>query len=419
MSATSFEQIKLFMRGLSSIISRASRTANIAEETAKKASTSVAEKMNAIDPAGSGSFSMNRKSGTTVGSYSHAEGRGCTASGFYSHAEGESCAATNSGSHAEGVETVCSGMGAHTEGRGTSATAMEAHAEGEDSTASKRAAHAEGIFTTASGEGAHSEGWLTEARGEASHAEGMGTIADGNHQHVQGRYNLALGYKYAHIVGNGYEDPGYSPVRSNAHTLDWDGNAWFSGNVYVGGTNQDEGKKLLTADTMPVATADTLGALKVGTGLQIVDGVLSLLTDLEMNKSGYAVDSKIMGDRFNVLLKLITQRQPSGDYALRSELLPSVEPYAGTLTPNTVYTAELSGAVAFALSTPEDATHENRIRMLANVAADTTIDWGTTYYYGAAVPYVTEGMYEFLWEYNPLIGAWVAGATRIGQVVSE
>ena len=347
MSATSFEQIKLFMRGLSSLISKATNAANSAKETAEKASTSVKGKMDADNPVGSGSFSMNRKAGTTVGSYSHAEGRGCTASGFYSHAEGESCAATNSGSHAEGVETVCSGMGAHTEGRGTSATAMEAHAEGEDSTASRRAAHAEGIFTTASGEGAHSEGWLTEARGEASHAEGMGTIADGNHQHVQGRYNLALGYKYAHIVGNGYEESYSSdPVRSNAHTLDWDGNAWFAGDVYVGGKSQDEGKKLLTENKVVS-----------------FDGT--------------------------------------------------------TLAENTVYTAELSGAVAFALSTPEDATRENRIRMLANVAADTTIDWGTTYYYGAAVPFVTEGTYEFLWEYNPLIGAWVAGATRIGQVVSE
>jgi hypothetical protein len=49
---------------------------------------------------------------------------------------------------------------------------------------------------------------------------------------------------YAHIVGNGTS----SSKRSNAHTLDWSGNAWFSGDVYVGSTsgiNKDEGSKRL------------------------------------------------------------------------------------------------------------------------------------------------------------------------------
>jgi hypothetical protein len=42
-------------------------------------------------------------------------------------------------------------------------------------------------------------------------------------------------------------------VRSNAHTLDWDGNAWFAGDVYVGstsGSNKDEGSKKLATETL-------------------------------------------------------------------------------------------------------------------------------------------------------------------------
>lgn len=96
---------------------------------------------------------------------------------------------------------------------------------------------------------------------------------------------------------------------------------------------------------------------------------------------------------------------------------PIIE-YTGVLAVNTVYTAELSGNVVFSLPVPDDISRENRIRMLARVAADTVIDWGTTTYYGAAVPFVNSGEYEFLWDYNPLLTAWVAGATRIGQVVS-
>lgn len=47
-------------------------------------------------------------------------------------------------------------------------------------------------------------------------------------QHVQGKYNIADNAgKYAHIVGNGTADN----ARCNAHTLDWEGNAWYAGAV--------------------------------------------------------------------------------------------------------------------------------------------------------------------------------------------
>lgn len=94
----------------------------------------------------------------------------------------------------------------------------------------------------ASGNYAHAEGRYVVASGNYSHAEGLGTAALGQCQHTQGKYNIedkdekgnALN-TYAHIVGNGT-----STNRSNAHTLDWDGNAWFAGNVYVGGTSMDD-----------------------------------------------------------------------------------------------------------------------------------------------------------------------------------
>ena len=74
-------------------------------------------------------------------------------------------------------------------------------------------------------------------------------------QHVQGVYNIADVRKnakgqmvdahgnattnpaqavpldnYAHIVGNGTANN----ARSNAHTLDWEGNAWFAGSLTLG-----------------------------------------------------------------------------------------------------------------------------------------------------------------------------------------
>ena len=61
---------------------------------------------------------------------------------------------------------------------------------------------------------------------------------------------------YVHVIGNGTSDDS----RSNAHTLDWNGNAWYAGDVYTGstsGTNKDEGsKKLATEEYVDSAVAE-------------------------------------------------------------------------------------------------------------------------------------------------------------------
>ena len=159
-------------------------------------------KMDALkeNPVFTGSFSQNRKESSQVGDYSHAEGYNTTASGERSHAEGD----------------------------GATASGWFSHAEGNVATASGGASHAEGFNTTASGEESHAEGYMTTASGERSHAEGYHTIASGSYSHVQGKYNIDdTDGKYSSIVGNGTSDT----ARSNAHTLDWEGNAWYAGTV--------------------------------------------------------------------------------------------------------------------------------------------------------------------------------------------
>ena len=90
---------------------------------------------------------------------------------------------------------------------------------------------AEGCDTTAGGDCSHAEGYDTTADGYCSHAEGEGTNASFGSQHVQGKYNIEdIESKYAHIVGNGNSDR----ERSNAHTVDWGGNAWYAGDVTNG-----------------------------------------------------------------------------------------------------------------------------------------------------------------------------------------
>ena len=86
------------------------------------------------------------------------------------------------------------------------------------------------------GTGSVALGGKNIASGNYSHAEGYYTIASSAYQHVQGQYNIEdTESKYLHIVGNAmpYEE------RSNAHTLDWDGNAEFAGDVVAYGCGCD------------------------------------------------------------------------------------------------------------------------------------------------------------------------------------
>lgn len=241
---------------------------------------------------------------TASGNYSHSEGARTIASGEGSHAEGAyvegygASQATGFGAHAEGVATIASGSsshaeggchleyvdengdvihttaagfcshaegvstqalgdwGAHAEGSGTIASGDSSHAEG-GSDATGNWSHAEGNGSVSSGYAAHAEGYGTTASGDYSHSEGRDTIANGEHQHVQGRHNIEDS-TLAHIVGNGIYNG-----RSNAHTLDWNGNAWFSGDVYVGstsGTNKDEGSlKLATVADIEAAIGAAIG----------------------------------------------------------------------------------------------------------------------------------------------------------------
>jgi hypothetical protein len=171
-----------------------------------------------------------------IGASSSSFGEICTASGYASHAEGSETTASGDCSHAEGGETTASGDWSHAEGHSTQATGEGSHTEGQNTQASGLHSHAEGENSIASGLVSHAEGWNTEAKGKCSHVEGKNTTASGEYQHVQGKYNIEdTNNKYAHIVGNGDYD-----TCSNAHTLDWNGNAWFAGKLSQEGTPTED-----------------------------------------------------------------------------------------------------------------------------------------------------------------------------------
>lgn len=150
-----------------------------------------------------------------------------------------------------------SGQNTHVEGSNNKAYGSHAHAEGYKNIAGEHA-HAEGRETQATHYYAHSEGWLTEASGICSHAgghktkalhwgsyaEGTNTITTNDYCHVQGKFNdNTSGTNFAHIIGGGSSNTN----RKNIYTVDWDGNAVYTGKVTVG-ANPTEAMDLATKE---------------------------------------------------------------------------------------------------------------------------------------------------------------------------
>lgn len=152
------------------------------------------------------SISMNRETWSTVGTNSIAIGNYCQASGNYSYAEGYYSEATKNYAHAEGCQTVASGTSSHAEGANTIASGYHSHAEGDETIAQTLSQHVEGAYN------------IPDSGGSVS------------------RYG-----KYLHIAGNGS-----NLARSNAYTLDWDGNGWFAGTI--------EGTAMILKSSTPNST---------------------------------------------------------------------------------------------------------------------------------------------------------------------
>ena len=242
-------------------------------DTAKTAIQNMLNVPSSDNPIFTGVFSLGRKASTTAGTNSFACGHNVEASGFYSYAIGDSATASGQFAFASGHNTLASGWGSHTEGEGTQALGQYSHAEGSSSIASSVASHAEGFQTLAFHMASHAEGFNAISYSFASHAEGMTTIARGNATHAGGMFNIPntadnwvasttyqvddvvkynndlhicitanndsvfdtqkwYTYKgtYAETIGNGTD----TNNLSNARALDWNGNEYLNGYLYVG-----------------------------------------------------------------------------------------------------------------------------------------------------------------------------------------
>ena len=121
---------------------------------------------------------------------------------------------------------------------GPNAVAAFASGSGNEVTAS--CGNARNSANKVSGFAGNAEGERTHAKASRTHTQGFGTIASSENQDVIGKWNIEDDKgEFAHILGNGTSDKN----RSNAHTVDWKGNGWYCGEVYVGKNREILAKK--------------------------------------------------------------------------------------------------------------------------------------------------------------------------------
>lgn len=209
---------------------------------------------------GNGDETFNSSTNVATGGYSHASNLGTYALGIYSHAEGWRTMAVGQKSHAEGsspAEFYDVNYGWDGTKKVTEYTVQEISDLWMNRDLAKKFNMAYGNWSHTEGQGnlalatrSHVQGWGCSARCVGAHVEGIGSVStldttihgDKSYcvQHVEGSYNKILGNEYIHIAGCGSSESN----RKNAYTLDRLGNAWFRGDIYVGGTQQSEGRRL-------------------------------------------------------------------------------------------------------------------------------------------------------------------------------
>lgn len=212
-------------------------------------------------------LSRGRATGSIIGEASLAFGQGVTASGENAVATGENTTASGDNSTAEGIGTTASGDGSHAEGTGSIASGDSAHAEGSGTRAAGAYSHVSGSYNEEDSYASWPEwvsgteyaegdkvkittensvtGWICRT------ANSDETFTETNWINQNGRMN------YAEIIGNGT----FSLDRSNARTLDWEGNERLKGDLYVQCNSDSTGGSKVATESYVTGQKGTAGGI--------------------------------------------------------------------------------------------------------------------------------------------------------------
>ena len=176
------------------------------------------------DPVFTGSISMGRDANSTAGTNSVATGVNVVAEGNQSHAEGMMTKAIGENSHAEGTWTNASGGNSHVEGLYTTALGKSEHVSGQFNVLDTATTWVAGTSYNVGDVVSRVENGVTKIY-RCKTANSNASWASSNWEEYG---------QYLFVVGNGTDGNN----RSNAFSVDWDGNTKTSGKMVVGKYNE-------------------------------------------------------------------------------------------------------------------------------------------------------------------------------------
>lgn len=172
--------------------------------------TDISGKADKADTVLDTTLSRGRADGSTVGPGSFAFGTGVTASGYYTHAEGKNALAYGNYSHAEGEHTNAYGQSSHVVGRYNS----------NDSYVNWPA--------WTSGE-SYGVGDKVQRINNGNRTGYICNTANADTEFDSTKWDIDTLMNFAYIVGNGKN----TNSRCNAMAVDWNGNGYLYGDLYV------------------------------------------------------------------------------------------------------------------------------------------------------------------------------------------
>lgn len=190
-------------------------------------------------------YTFGTRTGASRGNYSIAEGVNTTASALASHSEGRYTQATDNDSHAEGYSSKAKGAHSHAEGDAAIALGTASHAQNQYTIAAKRSQTAIGTFNE------------EDTSTSTTHPSGISSYGD-----------------YAFIIGNGTN----SNARSNALTVDWNGNVEAAGDITVKGHSSPIGK--VESAGWNVSSSSASGGTPLTGSITLTPGVWLIVVSL-------------------------------------------------------------------------------------------------------------------------------------------
>lgn len=150
--------------------------------------------------------------------------------------------------------SLAKGMYSHVEGNGNLALGISSHAQGTSNIALGHSASVSGAWNEANGDRAFAVGYSNIANGENSFVAGYENIAYGENSFIIGKCaKTTTDDNLVFVVGNGTNSINN---KSNAFTVDWDGNAFISNNLSVGGSVTIAGNIVPETDGYMVGTTN-------------------------------------------------------------------------------------------------------------------------------------------------------------------